>query len=75
MTRSLQTMIDRATVATMTMAVAADSPPIKASSVTTGALADMGSARTNISASTLPFGKVNSPAMAMGTTNRLIRMR
>ena len=32
-----------------------------------------GSANTNMSLSTLPAGKVNRPASAIGTTNRLIR--
>ena len=34
-----------------------------------------GSASTNMSLSTLPVGKVNSPATAIGTTNRLISTR
>ena len=59
----------------MTMAVAADRPPTKASSVTTSAPADSGRASTNVSASKEPFGSVSRPAAAIGTTKILISTR
>ncbi len=74
-TRPLQTMMARATESTITMAVAADRPPTKASSVTTSAPADSGRPSTYMSASKEPRGRVMRPAAAIGTTNRLISTR
>jgi len=74
-TMSLQTMIDSATASTITMAVAADRPPMKASSVTQFEPAAIGKASTNMSASTRSSPNVTRPAMAIGTTNRLMRTR
>ena len=68
-------MIASATESTITMAVAADRPPTKASSVMASAPLDSGSASTKVSASNAPFGRPSKPAAAIGTTNRLIRMR
>ncbi len=68
-------MIASATVSTITIAVAADSPPMKAISVISSECAASGSATTNMSLSTCPLGKLNSPAIAIGSTNRLISTR
>ena len=75
MTMSFDTMIDSATDSTITMAVAADSPPTKAAMVRMLEPACSGSASTNMSLSTLPAGNVSRPASAIGTTNRLIATR
>ena len=74
-TMSFDTMIASATDSTITMAVAADSPPTNATSVSSSDLADSGSASTYMSLSTLPGGNVSMPASAIGTTNRLISTR
>ena len=74
-TMSFDTMMASATVSTITMAVAADSPPTKARMVKTLDPACSGSASTNMSPSTWPAGKVIRPAIAIGTTNRLISTR
>ena len=74
-TRSFDTMIASATNSTITIAVAADRPPMKAAMVNNDALAESGSASTNMSLSTWPAGKVSRPASAIGTTNRLISTR
>ena len=68
-------MIDSATNSTITIAVAADRPPTKAAMVSTLDPACSGSASTNMSLSTVPVGKVSRPAIAIGTTNRLISTR
>ena len=68
-------MIESATDSTITMAVAADSPPTKAAMVKMLEPACSGSASTNMSLSTLPGAKVSRPASAIGTTNRLISTR
>ena len=68
-------MIDKATDSTITMAVAADSPPTKAAMVSVLEPVCSGSASTNMSLSTLPAGKVSRPASAIGTTNKLIATR
>ena len=68
-------MIESATDSTITMAVAADRPPTKAAMVRTLEPACSGSASTYMSLSTVPGGKVSSPAIAIGTTNRLISTR
>ena len=72
---SFETMMASATVSTITMAVAADRPPMKASSVKVSDFATSGSASTNMSLSTLPAGNVSRPAIAIGSTNRLISTR
>ena len=74
-TMSFDTMMASATDSTITMAVAADSPPTKAMSVISSECAAIGSASTNMSLSTFPAGNVSSPAMAIGSTNRLISTR
>ena len=74
-TMSFDTMMASATVSTITMAVAADRPPMKAISVKMSDLATSGSASTNMSLSTPPAGKVSRPAIAIGSTNRLISTR
>ena len=72
---SFDTMMASATVSTITIAVAADSPPMKARMVSTPDPACSGSASTNMSLSTLPAGNVSRPAIAIGMTNRLISTR
>jgi hypothetical protein len=71
----LHTMMASATDSTITMAVAADSPPTNASSVTASAPAAIGSPSTYMSAGIEPFGSSMSPAAAIGTTNTLISTR
>ena len=75
MTRSLLTMVLSATVATMTMAVAAESPPMKTSRAKSGRCSAMGSARTKVSASISPFGNHRRPPNAMGSTKMLMSSR
>ena len=75
MIKSFDTMMERATNSTITIAVAADKPPTKAMMVKKIEPLSSGNASTNISLSTLPAGKVRRPASAIGTTNRLIRTR
>jgi len=72
MMRSFDTMIDNATDSTITMAVAAESPPTKAAMVRMLEPVCSGNASTNMSLSIFPAGNVNRPASAIGTTNRLI---
>ena len=72
---SLETMIASATVSTMTIAVAAERPPMKAMSVITSECAASGSATTNMSLSTRPAGNIARPAIAIGSTNKLINTR
>ena len=72
MTRSLQTIVDSATVSTITMPVAADRPPRNTASASSGRASAIGRARTNVSASTPPPGKCSSPPNAIGSTKRLI---
>ena len=74
-TMSFDTMIASATDSTITMAVAADSPPTKATSVINSECAAIGSASTNMSLSMRPAGNISRPAMAIGSTNRLISTR
>ena len=74
-TMSFDTMMASATVSTITIAVAAERPPMKASSVTISECAASGSATTNMSLSTRPAGNVSRPAIAIGSTNRLISTR
>ena len=74
-TMSLDTMIDSATHSTITMAVAADSPPTKTPTLSKGAFPSIGNASTNMSLLTAPNGKGMSPASAIGITNRLMAIR
>ena len=74
-TRSLQTMVDTAIASTMTMPVAADRPPTKASSASACCPWSSGSESTNISGFMRPGPKCSRPPMAMGSTNRLINSR
>ena len=60
-TSPLETMMEIATHSTITMAVAADRPPTKATSATMSEPADNGSASTYMSASTEPAGKADQP--------------
>ncbi len=72
MIRSLQIMVDSAMAATMTMPVAAERPPMKASSASPSACSFMGMVSTKVSASTRPAGKCSRPLTAMGSTKMLI---
>ena len=72
---SFDTMIASATHSTITIAVAADSPPTKTPRPSSVALASIGSASTYMSLSAEPNGNVMSPASAIGITNRLIATR
>ena len=72
--RSLHTMVLRATLSTTTMAVAADSPPMQASSASQGLPVASGRVSTAMSGS-LPGGSSSSPAKAIGSTNRLMANR
>ncbi len=74
-TMSFDTMMASATVSTITIAVAADRPPMKAISAIALEWAASGSATTNMSPSMRPAGNVIRPASAIGTTNRLISTR
>ena len=65
---SLETMVDSATLATITMPVAADAPPIKASNARAGCAWANGRLITNESGRT-ELGSSICPASAMGTTN------
>jgi hypothetical protein len=75
MIKSFDTMIESATDSTITMAVAADRPPTKATMVKRLEPLCSGSASTNMSLSTLPVGNVSKPASAIGTTNKFISTR
>ena len=75
MTMSLDTMMASATDSTITIAVAAESPPTKAAIVNRSECAASGNAKTNMSLSTWPGANVSRPANAIGTTNRLISTR
>ena len=68
-------MIATATDSTITIAVAADSPPRKAASATSPPPPASGSAKTVMSRSIAPGGKMARPASAIGTTNRLMATR
>ena len=72
---SFDTITESATHSTITMAVAADRPPTKTPTLSSGALASIGSASTYMSLSTAPNGKVTRPASAIGITNRLMATR
>ncbi len=72
---SFDSITDSATHSTMTMAVAADRPPMKTTTLSSGASPWIGSASTYISLSTAPNGKVTRPAIAIGITNKLMATR
>ena len=75
-TRSLQTMVDTAMVSTMTMPVAADRPPTKASSASAGWPCINGNESTKLSAPpSAPAPPSSKPPSAIGSTNRLISSR
>ncbi|MNC84814.1 hypothetical protein D3C83_03820 [compost metagenome] len=74
-TRSLHTIVESAMVSTMTMPVAAESPPMKANSASHGCRSEIGSVSTNMSASTVPSGKCSSPPKAIGSTKILMARR
>ena len=70
----LETIVDSAMAATMTIEVAAEKPPRNASSATSPRPAHSGSVSMNMSGFA-PEGSQASPAAAIGSTNRLIRNR
>ena len=74
-TIELQTMIDSATVSTITIAVAADSPPMKATIASKLWPCATGKASTKVSPSTGCPLNSSIPAIAMGTTKMLIITR
>ncbi|MNV82924.1 hypothetical protein D3C71_1766950 [compost metagenome] len=71
---SLETMVDKATLATITMPVAADAPPMNASSANAGWDWASGRLITKESGST-ELGNIICPARAIGTTNRAASAR
>ena len=71
-TRSLHTMVESAMVSTITIPVAAESPPMKTSSARASCFSAIGRVRTKVSASTLPPAKRSRPPKAIGSTNTLI---
>jgi hypothetical protein len=75
MIRSLHSMVLSATDATITMAVAADSPPRYVISVSSSQPSAIGRARIRASPFTEPSGKRNKPPSAIGRTNRLMTRR
>ena len=74
-TRSLQTIVDTAIASTMTIPVAAESPPTKATSASTGWPAASGSDNTKVSGLTVLPAKYSRPPSAIGSTNTLIASR
>ena len=83
-TRSLQTMVLTAMASTITMPVAADKPPTKAASASTGMPAASGRLSTKVSAFARPAKagpwpdsepKKSRPPSAIGSTKRLISSR
>jgi hypothetical protein len=68
-------MIASATHSTITMAVPAERPPMKAANASACEPAASGSASTYMSLSTAPRANVSRPATAIGSTNRLISTR
>ncbi len=65
-------MVESAIVSTITMPVAADSPPMKTSSASSSCFSAIGSVSTNVSASTAPGAKCSRPPNAIGSTKMLI---
>ena len=74
-TRSLQIIVDSAIVSTITMPVAADSPPMKTSSASASRRCTIGRLSTKVSASTWPGANCISPAKVIGSTKMLIARR
>ena len=72
---SFDSITDSATHSTITIAVAADRPPMKTMRLSSGASPSIGSASTYMSLSTAPNGKVTRPAIAIGITKRLMATR
>ena len=76
MTRSLQTMVESAIVSTITMPVAADSPPMKAKSASQRLLLrDRQRQHEGVGVDACPAGKCSSPPSAIGSTKMLIARR
>ncbi len=71
---SLETMVDSATLATMTIPVAAEAPPMNASRASAGCASASGRLMTKESGIT-PAGRCNWPARAIGTTNNAASTR
>ena len=71
---SLETIVDSATLATITMPVAAEAPPINASNASAGWACANGRLITNESGNT-ELGSNICPASAIGTTNNAARIR
>ncbi|MNF05277.1 hypothetical protein D3C80_2049690 [compost metagenome] len=67
-------MVDSATLATITMPVAAEAPPMKASSASAGWASARGRLMTKESGIT-DAGSSICPARAIGTTNSAARIR
>ena len=67
MISSLLTIVDSATVATMTMLVAAEKPPRNAKKVSPRSPYCIGKASTNVSPLKLPAGNSFRPASVIGT--------
>ena len=68
-------MVDNATAATMTIAVAADRPPMKTKSAIHSWPSAIGRVNTKVSGSTSPPGKCSRPPNAIGRTKTLIARR
>jgi len=75
MIRSLQTMVETAVASTITIPVAAESPPTKAASARTVWPSASGSDNTKFSGSMRPGPKYSKSANAIGSTNRMISSR
>ena len=73
--RWLEIMIASATETTITIAVAAESPPMNTNSASSPARSCSGSETTIMSRSTPAPGIRISPAAATGSTNRLMAIR
>lgn len=71
---SLLTMVETATVSTITMPVAADSPPTNTNSASAFCPADIGSESTKCSGLCAPL-KYSKPPSAIGSTKRLMSSR
>ncbi|MCZ7562890.1 MAG: hypothetical protein M5U08_02975 [Burkholderiales bacterium] len=72
MTRSLDTIVESAIVSTITMPVAAESPPMNTSRVSSSWRSNIAIVSTKVSASTAPSGKCSRPPKAIGSTKMLI---
>src|ERR1700681_4203701 len=72
MTTSLQIIVERAIVSTITLPVADEKPPGYAPSASHALLPANGSARTKVSAGTEARENCSSPVAAMGSTKMLI---